>query len=104
MLNLENLAEKNLEKICRRPFLRFVSRTDRALRNFFIFLIRIYQGIGSPHMGGACRFYPTCSHYGIEAFRKFHFKRALMLTTKRILRCRPLGAFGLDPLPEKHHD
>ena len=32
-------------------------------------LVRTYQVVGSPLLGGHCRFQPTCSHYAIEALR-----------------------------------
>ena len=32
-------------------------------------LIRLYQLTISPLLGPVCRFYPTCSHYGYEAFK-----------------------------------
>ena len=32
--------------------------------------IRFYQAVGSPFLGGHCRHYPTCSHYGIEAIER----------------------------------
>ena len=71
---------------------------SKASSAFAIFLIRIYQYGFSIHMGGACRFQPTCSHYGIEAFKTHPPIYALKLTIKRILKCRPGGAFGFDPI------
>lgn len=64
-------------------------------------LITLYRGIISPLTPSSCRFHPTCSEYGLEAFRRFGFFRGLSLTTKRILKCRPGGPYGYDPVPEK---
>lgn len=61
--------------------------------------IRFYQLAISPHLGGCCRFEPTCSHYGMEAFRKYDFLTALKLTAKRIAKCHPGGPHGYDPVP-----
>lgn len=47
-----------------------------------------------------CRFYPTCSAYGHEAIALHGARRGLWLTVKRLLRCRPLGPSGFDPVPE----
>ncbi|WP_449674897.1 membrane protein insertion efficiency factor YidD [Eggerthellaceae bacterium PR-HUZ602407-17] len=61
--------------------------------------IRAYQLILSPLFSGCCRFEPTCSQYALEAFKKFSFLKACYLTIRRILRCRPGGGHGYDPLP-----
>lgn len=65
----------------------------------FILLIRLYQLIISPWLGPSCRFTPTCSHYGIEAFKKYGPVKGFWLTMKRILRCNPWGGSGYDPVP-----
>jgi putative membrane protein insertion efficiency factor len=65
----------------------------------FIGLIRIYQLIISPWLGPSCRYTPTCSQYGIEAFKKHGPIKGLWLTIKRIARCNPWGGHGHDPVP-----
>jgi len=65
----------------------------------FIFLIRIYQLIISPWLGPKCRFTPTCSHYALDAFKKYGPFKGLWLTVKRIARCDPWGGSGYDPVP-----
>ena len=47
----------------------------------------------------ACRFYPSCSAYAGEAFRKKSFFSAAMLVSRRILRCHPFSSGGFDPVP-----
>lgn len=69
-------------------------------RRIVIGLIRCYQIAISPHFPGCCRFTPTCSEYGIIALRRFGFFKGSYLTIRRILRCRPGGSFGYDPVPE----
>ncbi len=64
-----------------------------------IFLIKLYQWIISPCLGKRCRFTPTCSHYGIEAFKKYGPIKGLWLTARRIVRCHPWGGHGYDPVP-----
>ena len=49
--------------------------------------------------GRACRFHPSCSAYGAEAFAAHGFLRAAGLTLGRVLRCQPLSAGGYDPVP-----
>lgn len=64
-------------------------------------LIRLYQAILSPLMGGQCRFHPTCSHYGLDAIRQWGPVRGSWLTIRRILRCNPFVTGGYDPVPLK---
>lgn len=62
-------------------------------------LIKIYQWVLSPLLPNACRFNPTCSEYGIQAFRKHGVLKGFVLTLKRISRCHPWGGHGDDPVP-----
>ncbi|NNV55997.1 membrane protein insertion efficiency factor YidD [Limnovirga soli] len=65
----------------------------------FIGLIKIYQWVISPMLGPKCRFTPTCSQYGIEAFKKHGVIKGFYLTVKRVSKCHPLGGSGYDPVP-----
>jgi len=65
----------------------------------FIFLIKLYQWIISPLLGKSCRYTPTCSNYGLQAFKKYGLFKGLWLTVKRIARCHPWGGHGYDPVP-----
>ena len=67
----------------------------------FIMLIRFYQVCISPHKPASCRFTPTCSQYGLEAFRRHGPFKGLILTVWRVLRCNPWGGSGYDPVPEQ---
>lgn len=66
-----------------------------------IFFIRIYQKTVSPWIPCCCRFEPSCSHYGLEAFKKRGFVDGLILTTWRVMRCQPFCRGGYDPVPDK---
>jgi putative membrane protein insertion efficiency factor len=57
---------------------------------------RAFEGRPSP-----CRFYPTCSTYAHDAFAEHGTVRGFWLTLRRLLRCRPLGPSGFDPVPER---
>lgn len=61
----------------------------------------LYRGLISPLLPSCCRFVPTCSEYGLIAFKRFGFFKGFILTSKRIFRCRPGGPHGYDPVPEK---
>ncbi|MEH7114004.1 membrane protein insertion efficiency factor YidD [Neobacillus niacini] len=71
------------------------------LKKIFISIIRFYQVVISPIKPPTCRFYPTCSHYGLEAVQRFGALKGGWLTLKRILKCHPFHPGGLDPVPEK---
>lgn len=71
------------------------------LKKTFISIIRFYQIVISPIKPPTCRFYPTCSHYGLEAIQRFGAFKGGWLTLKRILKCHPFHPGGLDPVPEK---
>ncbi len=69
------------------------------IKKIFIGLIRIYQKYISPLKPPSCRFYPTCSSYGIEAVEKYGVIRGGFMTLKRISRCHPFNEGGYDPVP-----
>lgn len=62
-------------------------------------LIKFYKYAISPILPNACRYYPTCSEYGLEAVRKYGAIKGTYLTIKRFLRCNPWGGHGHDPVP-----
>lgn len=64
-----------------------------------ILLIRVYQALLSPLLGGHCRYYPSCSHYGIEALRQHGAAHGSWLTLRRLARCNPFARGGYDPVP-----
>jgi len=79
----------------------FFSFINNALSMFFILVIKVYKATFSPFMGSNCRFEPTCSEYGLQAFRGYPPIKALLLVTKRILRCHPFNSGGVDPMPKQ---
>jgi uncharacterized protein len=59
---------------------------------------RLFEGRPSP-----CRFTPSCSAYAVEALEQHGTGRGLVLTLRRLTRCRPFGPSGWDPVPEAKH-
>jgi hypothetical protein len=77
-----------------------VSKVLRSISKIFLlFLVGAYRTIGTTHMGGACRFTPSCSEYAVEVIHTHSFFAAINLIFKRIMKCRPGGSFGFDPVP-----
>ena len=64
-----------------------------------LYLIKKYQKNKTIVGSGRCRYYPTCSNYALEAYQKFNFFYASLLTAWRILRCNPLAKRRFDPVP-----
>ena len=64
-----------------------------------IALIRLYQLTLSPVVGGGCRFVPSCSAYAIDAIRMHGAVQGSGLALRRVSRCHPFGASGVDPVP-----
>ena len=62
--------------------------------------IRFYQRAVSPLSGPSCRFTPTCSEFAVGAIGRYGALSGGWLAFKRILRCRPFGGQGYDPVPE----
>ncbi|NLI14540.1 membrane protein insertion efficiency factor YidD [Pelotomaculum propionicicum] len=68
------------------------------MKKFFIALIRIYQLFISPLKTPSCRFYPTCSHYAMQAVEKHGVVKGLWLAMIRISKCHPFHPGGYDPV------
>ncbi len=70
------------------------------MKKVLISIIKLYQK--TPFRSHSyCRFYPTCSNYTIDAINKHGSVKGVFLGIKRILKCRPLGKRGYDPVPDK---
>jgi len=72
------------------------------VRWVLIALIRVYQVLLSPFLGGQCRYEPSCSRYGIDAIERYGGWRGGWMTVKRIGRCHPFAKGGYDPVPYEH--
>lgn len=69
------------------------------MRWVLIALVRGYQTVLSPLLPAACRYYPTCSVYAVEALERHGAFRGSWLAMKRIGRCHPFHPGGFDPVP-----
>jgi putative membrane protein insertion efficiency factor len=69
------------------------------MRQLIVWTIRGYQRLIARYLPPVCRFEPSCSRYTETALEEHGLLRGLGLGTWRILRCNPLCAGGLDPVP-----
>lgn len=65
-------------------------------RNLIIGLILIWRKLISPLYGDVCRYYPSCSSYGLASIQQHGLLKGIPLTVWRILRCNPWSAGGID--------
>jgi hypothetical protein len=60
--------------------------------------LRAYKIFLSPLLPSACRFYPSCSEYMMQAVEKHGVLRGVWMGTKRLAKCHPFHAGGFDPV------
>ncbi len=64
---------------------------------------RAYKTLVSPILHALsptqCKFLPTCSEYAYIALARHGVLRGSLLAARRIARCHPFAAGGLDPVP-----
>lgn len=72
---------------------------NKLLSTSLIFIIRLYRYVLSTLLGSRCRFEPSCSMYAIEAIKLYGCLKGSLLALKRLLRCHPWHAGGIDPVP-----
>ena len=68
------------------------------MQSLILALLSGYKRWLSPLLPQACRFYPTCSEYMAEAVRRYGALRGVWMGLKRLVRCHPFTAGGLDPV------
>ena len=78
--------------------LRALGRVPAVL---LVAFIRIYQRTISPMLGDVCRYHPSCSKYAVGAISTHGAFKGVALAGRRLLRCTPLHACGLDPVPPR---
>ena len=69
------------------------------MRSVVLGLVRFYQASLSPVLPSSCRYYPSCSAFANEAVEKWGPWRGAGMALRRLLRCRPGGGHGYDPVP-----
>ena len=81
------------------------SRSGRDVRTLspagwlLVGLLTVYRRFISPLLGPRCRFYPSCSAYALEAVQVHGALRGAWLAVRRLSRCHPFHAGGIDPVP-----
>jgi len=68
------------------------------IQKLILAFIVFYQRFVSPLTAPACRFYPSCSEYALQAIKRYGLGRGLWLSLRRILKCHPFHPGGYDPV------
>jgi uncharacterized protein len=74
---------------------RKLSAAGRVL----VVLLHGYRQFISPLLGPRCRFYPSCSAYALEAVQLHGALRGSWLAMRRLSKCHPFHAGGIDFVP-----
>jgi len=74
----------------------------KSIKKIVLGLIKVYRIFISPILPQSCRHTPTCSDYCVDAIEKHGVLKGLVLGTNRLIRCRPGGTSGYDPVPEEN--
>jgi hypothetical protein len=65
--------------------------------------ILFYRKFISPLFPSRCKYYPCCSSYSLEAYKRHGAVKGTVLTVWRLLRCNPWSLGGVDYVPEEYH-
>ena len=90
---------------CQEPFAdsnsaEFSAAGPGLAQRLVVTLLIAYKTALSPILPSACKFYPSCSMYAKQAVERHGVRRGLLLTVKRLLRCRPFAPGGIDLVPD----
>jgi putative membrane protein insertion efficiency factor len=68
-------------------------------RNLCVLVLTAYRAVISPLYGDVCRYYPSCSHFTLQAIQSYGVVRGVWMGTRRIARCHPWAEGGIDDVP-----
>jgi putative membrane protein insertion efficiency factor len=71
------------------------------VREVFLLPLHAYRAVISPNLGPRCKYYPSCSTYGLQAVRELGVVRGSIVAAWRVVRCNPFSHGGVDELAER---
>ena len=78
-----------------------MKRVTHGLRELFLLPLHLYRAIISPNLRPRCKYYPSCSAYGVQAVRELGVIRGSIVTAWRVMRCNPFSHGGVDELADR---
>ena len=79
-----------------------MKRFTHALRELFLLPLHAYRAVISPNLPPRCKYYPSCSTYGVQAVRELGVIRGSILAAWRVMRCNPFSHGGVDELADRN--
>jgi putative membrane protein insertion efficiency factor len=76
-------------------------RLGRLPQLLLLGLLWLYRTFVSPLTGPTCRYYPSCSSYAVLAVQTHGALRGSWLAVRRLGRCHPWAAGGVDDVPPR---
>ena len=73
-------------------------------RNLCVAILTVYRAVISPLYGDVCRYYPSCSHYALQAIQHHGVVKGVWFGSRRIARCHPWSEGGIDDIPVRPHE
>jgi uncharacterized protein len=80
---------------------RVLWRAGAPARALILGVVNGYRALVAPLLGDRCRFHPSCSAYAVDAVRTHGAVKGSLLSIWRLLRCSPLSAGGVEPVPAR---
>lgn len=81
---------------------RFFGVLSAAVGFAVLLPMHAYRRFVSPMLPARCRYYPTCSHYAVDAVRTYGPVRGFVLAAWRVVRCNPWSMGGIDEVRDQH--
>ena len=78
-----------------------MKRLTHALRELFLLPLHAYRAVISPNLAPRCKYYPSCSTYGVQAVRELGVIRGSIVAAWRVVRCNPFSHGGVDELADR---
>ena len=78
-----------------------MKRFQRLLREIFLLPLHLYRRLIAPALPPRCKYYPSCSAYGVQAVRELGVIRGSVVAAWRVMRCNPWSHGGVDELADR---
>ncbi len=78
-----------------------MKRFTHVIRELFLLPLHFYRAVISPNLGPRCKYYPSCSTYGVQAVRELGVIRGSIVAAWRVMRCNPFSHGGVDELADR---
>ena len=78
-----------------------MKRFQRVLRELFLLPLHFYRRLIAPALPPRCKYYPSCSAYGVQAVRELGVIRGTVVAAWRVMRCNPWSHGGVDELADR---